>query len=77
MSGAPSVWSRYDAAMADKRRDPERCARARQALPLCARCVENIGGAGAGPDVPWRRAAEGEHCGADDCDGNEDETKQL
>ena len=40
---------------------------AKTVLPLCEDCVDNIGGAGAGPDAIWRPAAEGEACGAADC----------
>jgi len=38
-----------------------------EAFPLCEDCVDNIGGAGAGPDAIWRPAAEGEACGAAYC----------
>lgn len=37
-----------------------------EAFPLCTYCVDSIGGASAGPDAPWRPAAEGEACGAAD-----------
>jgi len=36
-------------------------------LPLCPACVATIGGACAGPDVPWRAARAHEPCGAADC----------
>tara|TARA_R110002110_G_scaffold38133_3_gene124944 strand:- start:472 stop:1044 length:573 start_codon:yes stop_codon:yes gene_type:complete len=36
-------------------------------LPLCADCVDGIGGACAGPDADWRPALPGESCGAADC----------
>ena len=38
-----------------------------EAFPLCEDCVDNIGGAGAGPDAIWRPAAGGEACGAAYC----------
>lgn len=37
-------------------------------LPLCPACVATIGGACAGPDVPWRAARAHEPCGAADCE---------
>jgi hypothetical protein len=37
------------------------------ATPLCAACVDTIGGACSGPDGPWRLAAPGEPCGAHEC----------
>ena len=36
-------------------------------FPLCADCVDGIGGACAGPDAEWRPALPGESCGAADC----------
>ena len=36
-------------------------------FPLCSECADTIGGACAGPDAPWRPAAEGEACGAYNC----------
>lgn len=36
-------------------------------IPLCGHCIETIGGASAGPDLDWRRAAPREACGAFEC----------
>jgi len=36
-------------------------------ITLCPDCIDLIGGACAGPDVPWRRAAPHEPCEAADC----------
>ena len=36
-------------------------------IPLCPECVGCIGGACAGPDVPWRPARDGEPCAAAEC----------
>ena len=35
-------------------------------IALCEDCADAIGGACAGPEVPWRRAENGEACGAAD-----------
>ncbi len=39
-------------------------------VPLCAECVSS-GNAGSAPDFIWRRAKDGERCGAADCDSVE------
>jgi len=36
-------------------------------IALCWDCEGFIGGAAAGPDVPWHPAGPGEICGADGC----------
>jgi hypothetical protein len=42
-------------------------ASASEVVPLCADCVDAIGGACAGPDCDWCHVVSGESCGAADC----------
>ena len=37
------------------------------AMALCRECIGHIGGAGGGPDLPWRERRRGEACEAEDC----------
>lgn len=46
---------------------PETPKDAPEPFPLCQPCQDNIGGACAGPDAPWRPTVDGEACGAVDC----------